>query len=120
YPPFDVLPVYGTIWILLIAYTTRFLGFGIRSAKSGMSQLSEELEEGARTSGAGPLRALWNITIPLTRGSLAFAWILVFIQAFPEISSSVMLKSLGVRTSATVIMDLWDGSGGYPLASALA
>lgn len=120
YPPFGLLPIYGTIWILLIAYTTRFLGFGIRSAKSGIGQISGELEECARTSGAGPLRALWSITAPLARGSLTFAWILVFIQAFPEISASVLLKSIGVQTSATVIMNLWDGSGGYPLAAALA
>lgn len=120
HPPFDRLPVYGTVWILMISYTTRFLGFGVRSAKSGMTQLSAELAEGARTSGAGPLRTLWLITVPLVKGSLVFAWILVFIQAFPEISSSIMLKSLGVQTSATVILDLWDGSGGFPLASALS
>ena len=59
-----------------------------------------------------------NVTIPLAKTGLLYAWILTFISAFPELSASVMLRNAQTDVVATALMDVWDGSGGLPRAAA--
>lgn len=59
-----------------------------------------------------------KVTIPLARTGMLYAWILTFVMAFPELSSSVMLRNAGTDVVATAILDLWDGAGGLPQAAA--
>lgn len=117
--PLNTLGLYGTFGILFIAYLTRFITFGVRTSQSTLIQLSPELEEASRISGAGALTTLALITVPLMRQALIYAWILVFILALPELSASIVLKGIHTQTLSTVLLDVWNGNGGLAMACAL-
>ena len=117
-PPLNVLGLYGSVGILLVAYLTRFVPFGTRASQSALMQLAPELEEASRISGAGALKTVLVITAPLVRHALVYGWILVFILALPELSASVILKGLDTQTLSTVLLDVWNGNGGLAAASA--
>jgi iron(III) transport system permease protein len=119
-PPLVYLGLYATLWLLLIAYVTRQLPVAVRYCQGALMQIGSELEEASRICGATWLQTLCGITIPLVKTGIVYAWILVFIQAFPELSSSILLRNAGTDVVSTAILDLWDGSGGLPLASAFA
>lgn len=116
--PLNQLHLYGTIWLLLVAYVTRMLPSGVRYCQSALIQINTELEEASRISGASWGRTMRKVTIPLARTGMLYAWILTFVMAFPELSSSVMLRNAGTDVVATAILDLWDGAGGLPQAAA--
>lgn len=116
--PLNQMRLYGTIWMLFIAYTTRMLPSGVRYCQSAFIQINTELEEASRISGASWGRTIRKITVPLAKTGIAYAWILTFVMAFPELSSSVMLRNAGTDVVATAILDLWDGAGGLTQAAA--
>ena len=98
------LPVYGTLWILLIAYVTRFMPYGIASATASMYQVGSELEESARTSGASWWPTFRRVVLPLVAPGLLAGWIAVVIFALRELSSSILLYSPGDEVLA---VQLW-------------
>ncbi len=87
------LPIYGTIWVLLIAYTTRYLPFGMRSASSAIVQVHSELEEAASMSGSSWWATFSRVTLPLLRPGLVAGWIYICIVSFREFSTSILLAS---------------------------
>jgi iron(III) transport system permease protein len=105
------LPIYGTMAILVIAYFTRFIGYGVRHSRAALVQISDELTEAARISGASPLRAFRNISLPLIRPSLLSLWTMLFIFIFMEISATILLYS---PKTVTLPVNLWNYmSSGY-------
>ncbi len=111
--------IYGTIWILLLAYLTVFLPIGVRSITSVILQIDKSLEECARVCGASWLRTLRTITMPLLRPGLMSAWVLLFIVALREISTSILLvtgKNMVLGPSIFVFYEM----GGLAAVSALA
>ena len=119
-PPLSALGVYATLWILLIAYVTRFIPFGVRYCQTAFMQVAQELEEAARLGGANWFQTVRHILLPLIKRGALYAWIVVFLSAFPEISASILLRNIGTDVIATAILDMWDGTGGLPAASALS
>lgn len=115
-PPFAI---YGTIWILLVAYVARFVPLATRSANATLRQIDPSLEEAARISGASRLGALWRILLPLARPGLAVAFLLVFIPALSELSATILLYSGGTETIAVAIFRLND-LGQIEVVAALA
>jgi iron(III) transport system permease protein len=111
------MPVYGTIWILLIAYVTHYLPFGVRAASGGFRQLHPELEEAARVLGAGWLRALRTIAVPLLWPTLAASWTLVFVLALQEVSASILLYSSRSTVLSVAVFDLWEAGNVNGLAA---
>src|SRR5439155_15695275 len=91
-PPLNRLGLYGSSSILLLAYLTRFIPFGVRASQTALVQLSREFEDAARVFGSGPLRCLRDVVLPLLAQNLLYAGLLVFILALPELSASVILK----------------------------
>ncbi len=87
------LPIYGTLWILLIAYTTKYLPYGMRSASGSILQIHKELEEAASAAGATWWQTFRRVTLPLLRPGIVAGWIYVFIVSFREFSTSVLLTS---------------------------
>src|SRR6476646_1638693 len=73
-----IIPIYGTIWIIAVAYLTIYLSFGSRTMNGVVLQIHPELDEAARMSGAGLLATLRRVIVPLTTPGLAPAWIGVF------------------------------------------
>lgn len=100
-------PIFGTLWILLIAYVTRYLPYGMRSATAAMHQIGDEMEESAHVSGATWWQTMRYIHVPLLMPGLAAGWIYVFLVSIRELSSSVLLYSPGREVMSVVIMDQW-------------
>jgi iron(III) transport system permease protein len=110
--------VYGTIWIMLIAYVTRFLPYGTRYASTSMLQIHKELEESAAMSGASWTMAFRRIVLPLLKPGLLAGWIYVMIVSIRELSSSILLYSPGTEVVSIMIWELWQ-NGQYVELSAL-
>jgi iron(III) transport system permease protein len=83
-------------------------------------QVGQELEEAARLGGANWFQTVWYILLPLIKRGALYAWIVTFLSAFPELSASILLRNIGTDVVATAILDMWDGTGGLPAASALS
>ncbi|MCL2093495.1 MAG: iron ABC transporter permease [Treponema sp.] len=97
--------LYGTIWILLIAYMARFMNLGYNNISGAISQIDPSLQEAARISGAAHLRAFGDITLPLLGGSLASSFFLVAAPTISEVTLSTLLWSLGSETIGTVVFN---------------
>lgn len=110
--------VYGTIWILLIAYITRFMPYGLRYNTTSMLQIHKELEESAQMSGASWGTMFWRIVLPLLKPGLLAGWIFVMIVSMRELSSSILLYSPGNDVVSVVIWSLWE-AGQFVELSAL-
>jgi iron(III) transport system permease protein len=110
--------VYGTIWILLIAYVTRFLPYGTRYVSTSMMQIHKELEESAAMSGASWGLTFRRVILPLLKPGLLAGWIYVVIVSIRELSSSILLYSPGTEVVSIMIWELWQ-NGQYVELSAL-
>jgi len=102
------LPVYGTLWVLVIAYVTRYLPYGMRYATAALAQIGDDLEEAARSSGASRLQAFRRILVPLILPSLAAAWLYVLVVSARELSSAILLYSPGKEVLAVRIWELYE------------
>jgi iron(III) transport system permease protein len=100
--------VYGTLLILLIAYITNFLPYGMRYATSSLQQLSFELEESAAVSGASWWRTWTRIVLPLMFPGLMAGWIYLLIISVRELGSSILLYSPGNEVIAVLIFQLYE------------
>ena len=89
--------VYGTLWIMLIAYVTRFLPYGMRYSSASMLQIHKELEESAAMSGAAWGLTFRRVVLPLLKPGLLAGFIYVMIVSIRELSSSILLYSPGHR-----------------------
>ncbi len=110
--------VYGTMWILFIAYVTRFMPYGLRFNTTSMLQIHKELEESAAMSGAGWGITFWRIVLPLLKPGLLAGWIYIMIVSIRELSSSILLYSPGTEVVSIIIWELWE-NGQYVELSAL-
>jgi len=119
--PLPILHVtlYGTIWIILIAYLSSFFAVSLKPVVSAFHQLDPALEEAARLSGAGFFRRLADIIVPLIAPAAGASVILVFLIACNELTISALLWSVGTQTLGVAIYNL-DDSGSSDLASALS
>lgn len=97
------LPIYGTFWILLIAYSTRFLPFGMRFMAASMQKISNELEESAYVSGATWAQAFRRIVMPLSSPGIVAGWIFVLMVSFRELSSSILIFSPNTQVLSILI-----------------
>jgi iron(III) transport system permease protein len=110
--------VYGTLWIMLIAYVTRFLPYGMRYNSASMLQIHKELEESAAMSGAPWSLTFRRVVLPLLKPGLLAGWIYVMIVSIRELSSSILLYSPGTEVVSIMIWELWQ-NGQYVELSAL-
>ncbi len=113
------IPIYGTLWILLLAYITRYMPYGIRANSASMVQIHDELEEAASVAGSSWLQTFRRVTLPLLKPGLIAGWIYVVVVSFRELSSSILLYSSKSIVLSILIFDLWDG-GQFPIVAALS
>jgi len=107
------IPVYGTLWILLIAYVTRFMPYGIRTSSISMGQIARDLEESAHVSGAGWWQTFRRVFMPLLVPGFVAGWIYVLLVSLRELSSSLILYSPGREVLPVVIWNRYqDGEFG--------
>ena len=109
--------VYGTIWIMFIAYVTRFMPYGMRYNTTSMVQLHKELEESSAMSGASWFTTFYRVVLPLLKPGLLAGWIYIMIVSVRELSSSILLYSPGTEVVSIVIWEMWQ-NGQYVELSA--
>ncbi|HEY2990445.1 MAG TPA: iron ABC transporter permease, partial [Candidatus Binatia bacterium] len=91
------IPIYGTLWILLVAYVIKYLPYGMRACSSSMHQIQKELEEASEISGASWLYTFTRVLLPLLLPGFVAGWIYVITHSFRELSTSVMLYRSGTE-----------------------
>jgi iron(III) transport system permease protein len=104
------LPIYGTLWALMIAYITLALPLSVRVMNGALAQLSFDLEECSRVHGATSLQTFRRILIVLTLPAFLVGWVLIFFMVLREVSASVLLFSVGNEPLSIVILRLWEES----------
>lgn len=98
--------LYGTLWILLIAFMTIELPAGYQQMSSAFAGVHPELEEAGRIMGASRLKTLWDITAPLLRTSVVAAWCFVFVGTIRELSATILLTTANTKLVSVIIYDL--------------
>lgn len=101
------IPIYGTVWILVIAYITAYLAFSTRTTNAAIFQLHKELEEAAHISGASRLYTLRAIVIPIIRPAILNVLIWVAAHSMRELSAAMMLRSSKSVVMSTLIWEFW-------------
>jgi iron(III) transport system permease protein len=102
------IPVYATLWILLIAYATRYMPYGMRYCHAGLVQIHRELEEAAYVSGASWWTTLRRVLLPLLSPAFWAGWIFVFLLSAKELAMSVLLAGPQSRVVSVMMFDLWN------------
>src|SRR5262245_28428163 len=100
------LVLYGTIWILFIAFLTKEMPIGFSQAESTFKSIHPELEDASRVIGANRLTALKDVTAPLARSGLIAAWSFIFIGVIRELSAAILLFAPSSKVVSVVIFDL--------------
>jgi iron(III) transport system permease protein len=104
------IPIYGTLWLLLIAYLTVFLPLGVRTIAGVMLQIDKSLEECAQMCGASWTFRTRTVTIPLLWPGLIAAWVLLFIASVRELGASILLMGPHSKVITPSIVESWFGT----------
>lgn len=113
-PPFAL---YGTAWILILAFATRFLPIAYTNSSAAIRSINPELEDAVRILGGSRFTAIWRVVMPLLKRSLAGAFILVFIPATRELSAAIFLYSIDTQVLSVLLFDKSDEGNFEMLAS---
>ena len=104
------IPIYGTLWLLLIAYLTVFLPLGVRTIAGVMMQVDKSLEECAQMCGASWAFRMRTVSIPLLVPGLVAAWLLLFIASVRELGASILLMGPHSKVITPAIVESWFGT----------
>ena len=104
------IPIYGTLWLLLIAYLTVFLPLGVRTIAGVMLQIDKSLEECAQMCGAPWAFRVRTVTIPLLVPGLVAAWLVLFIAIVRELGASILLMGPHSKVITPSIVESWFGT----------
>ncbi len=114
-----VLPIYGTIWAMVIGFTANFISYGTRAMNAALLQIHKELEEAAYVSGLPPWRTLRRIFFPLMLPTFAGVWIWVVLHAVRIAGMPLMLyEGSKNQVLAILIWNMWD-EGYVPAVAAI-
>ncbi|MGN6715768.1 MAG: ABC transporter permease, partial [Candidatus Binatia bacterium] len=101
------LPIYGTLWIIALAMTTRYLAFSSRATTASLIQVHGELEEASQMAGAPWSRTLRQITMPLLAPAMINVFLWVAVHAMQELSMALMLYTPDTVVISTMIWSMW-------------
>ncbi len=111
------VPVYGTLWLLLIAYVTIHLPYAVRICISGLGQLDRELEEASLVAGAGWWTTFRRVTLVLIGPSILTSVVYVALRSFREYAASIFLVSPGTEVFSVLVLALWEGGDSNVLSA---
>jgi iron(III) transport system permease protein len=115
----DVLPIYGTIWILVLVFVVQRISYCTRMTNTAMIQVHKELEESATISGAPTAGVMRRVLLPLLLPAMMYAWIWTALLAYRELTLPVVLTTSGNQTLSMVVWGLVQTSA-FGQASAVA
>ena len=101
--------LYGTIWILALAFIARFMPDTIKAMSTSLMQIHRELEEASWICGRGLLGTIRSIVLPLARPGVIAAMTLLFILAIRELGSSLFLYTSKTMVMAVLLLDYYEG-----------
>lgn len=113
------LKLYGTTWILFLAFLVMTLPYAGRAAASAAASIGQELGESSRVSGASDARTLVCILLPLAMPGLVAGWIMVFVHTVGEVTAAAFLSGTQNPVVGRVLLDFWN-FGNFPQVAALA
>ncbi|HEY4999735.1 MAG TPA: iron ABC transporter permease [Usitatibacter sp.] len=113
HPP---LMLYGTLWIIFLAYVTKELPVGFQQIAASLKSVHPELEDASRIFGATRLGTLMRITSPLIRNGVIATWIFIFIGSIRELSATILLFTAQTKTIAVTMFDLRESNDWGPIA----
>jgi iron(III) transport system permease protein len=111
-------PIYGTLLLLLLAFTARYLAYGTRLMHAAQLQIHRELEEASLMSGAGVIVTFVRINLRLLVSAFVNGWLWVLVHAAKDFSVALMLGSASSLLVGNVIYGAYT-SGRFPQASAM-
>ena len=100
--------LYGTLWILFLAYLTKYLPLAFQTSNAAIMSIHPELEESSRILGANRLTVFKDITVPLFKVGLIASWILVFMPSLRELSASALLWTTNTKVVSVVIITFFE------------
>jgi iron(III) transport system permease protein len=113
------IPLYGTIWLLVLGFAVRFLPYGMRLSQAGLRGLHRELEEAARTSGSSFATTLLRVVLPLSAPAVICIWLYVFLNTIRDLSLPVILSGPQNPLISIVVLDFWH-DGKIPTVGAIS
>jgi iron(III) transport system permease protein len=111
------LMLYGTAWMLILAFSTRFLPVAYSGSETALRGLDLDLENAVRTLGGSQLTTFRRVTLPLLRRSILANWLLVFVPSLRELSSAIFLFTPATAVISTLIFDLSDAGNFEPVSA---
>jgi iron(III) transport system permease protein len=96
----------GTVFILIFAYLVRFLPIALNTVDAGLAKIRPSMDEAGRSMGLGPATLLRRVHIPIMRGSLATALLLVFVDVLKELPATLLLRPFNFNTLAIRTFEL--------------
>jgi iron(III) transport system permease protein len=114
------IPIYGTLWLIVLAFLIRYMPYGMRYSFAGILQIHPELEQAASVAGAGRGTMLRKVVLPLLWPAMASGWLFIFLLCAKEMSLPLLLAGPNSQTIAVAMFDLWsNGQGGEVAALGL-
>jgi iron(III) transport system permease protein len=101
------IPLYGTLWIIVLAYVTAFATYGMRYLQPALIQVGAELEEAAVVGGARWWAVWRRVLLPLLAPALLGAFLFVFFHSFRELSAAALLYTGDTSVVSTQLLDMW-------------
>ena len=101
--------LYGTIWILALAFVARFMPDTVKALSTSFLQIHKELEEAAWICGRGLLGTIRTIVLPLARPGVVASMTLLFVLAIRELGSSLFLYTSDTTVMAVLLLDYYEG-----------
>jgi iron(III) transport system permease protein len=112
------IPIYATIWILIVAFVGKYITVAVRSTHASLHQISKELEEVSTASGASWVRTFRSVIMPLMAPGLVVAFIYSLSLTFKVLSMPILLGSIDTKLMSVTIYNLYE-DGQYPMLSAM-
>ncbi|HWO43053.1 MAG TPA: iron ABC transporter permease [Candidatus Eisenbacteria bacterium] len=112
------IPIYGTMWILIVAFVGKYITVAVRSTHASLQQISVELEEVSTVSGASWVRTFCSVVLPLMAPGLVVAFIYTLSLTFKVLAMPILLGSIETKLMSVTIYNLYE-DGQYPMLSAM-
>ena len=116
-PPLNYLPLYGTIWIIVLGLSVGYAAFGSRAMNGAVTQIHIELEEAGKVSGASWGTIMRRIIFPLLLPAFVGGWIWVASHSLRSFSVPLILSSKNSIVLSVVMWDLWNNGRAGPTAA---
>jgi iron(III) transport system permease protein len=115
-----IVPIYGTLWLLLLVFVIGNVSYATRMTNSGLIQINRELDECAQTSGANTGAVMRSVLVPLLTATMIYAWLWMALSAYRELTMAVLLTTVDNVTLPVLIWNAWlGGSTGVSAALSL-